>query len=144
MKKIRADLTRGSLLRHLLRLSGPIILSYILQESFNIVDMIFVGRLGAGAIAAVGVSGNLIRLIGVFSLGISTGAGIMVAQHLGARHLERAEHISMQSILLAVVFSVGVTLLGYPLAEQGLRAVRMVDPEVLQLGTAYMLSLIHI
>ena len=38
--------------------------------------MIFVGRLGAGAIAAVGVSGDLIRLIGVFSLGISTGSGI--------------------------------------------------------------------
>ena len=104
MRKTRGDLTRGSLLRHLLRLSGPIILSYMLQEAFNIVDMIFVGRLGAGAIAAVGVSGNLIRLIGVFSLGISTGTGIMVAQYLGARNLAQAEHIAMQSILLAVFF----------------------------------------
>ena len=138
MRKTRGDLTRGSPLRHLLRLSGPIILSYMLQEAFNIVDMIFVGRLGAGAIAAVGVSGNLIRLIGVFSLGISTGAGIMVAQYLGARNLAQAEHIAMQSILLAVFFSIGVTLVGYPLAEQGLLAVRMVDPEVLRLGTTYM------
>ena len=138
MKKARGDLTQGSLLGHLLRLAGPIILSYILQEAFNIVDMIFVGRLGAGAIAAVGVSGNLIRLIGVFSLGISTGAGIMVAQYLGARNLAQAEHITMQSILLAVLFSIGVTLVGYPLAEQGLLAVRMTDPEVLRLGTTYM------
>ena len=138
MKTARGDLTQGSLLRHLLRLAGPIILSYILQEAFNIVDMIFVGRLGAGAIAAVGISGNLIRLIGVFSLGISTGAGIMVAQYLGARNLAQAEHIAMQSILLAVFFSIGVTLVGYPLAEQGLRAVRMTDPEVLRLGTTYM------
>ena len=138
MKKARGDLTQGSLLRHLLRLAGPIILSYILQEAFNIVDMIFVGRLGAGAIAAVGVSGNLIRLIGVFSLGISTGSGIMVAQYLGARNLAQAEHIAMQSILLAVFFSIGVTLVGYPLAEQGLLAVRMRDPEVLRLGTTYM------
>ena len=138
MKKARGDLTQGSLLRHLLRLAGPIILSYMLQEAFNIVDMIFVGRLGAGAIAAVGVSGNLLRLIGVFSLGISTGAGIMVAQYLGARNLAQAEHIAMQSILLAVFFSIGVTLVGYPLAEQGLLAVRMTDPEVLRLGTAYM------
>ena len=138
MKKSRGDLTQGSLLRHLLRLAGPIILSYILQEAFNIVDMIFVGRLGAGAIAAVGISGNLIRLIGVFSLGISTGSGIMVAQYLGARNLAQAEHIAMQSILLAVFFSIGVTLVGYPLAEQGLLAVRMTDPEVLRLGTTYM------
>ena len=138
MKKARGDLTQGSLLRHLLRLAGPIIFSYILQDAFNIIDMIFVGRLGPGAIAAVGVSGNLLRLIGVFSLGISTGSGIMVAQYLGARRLAQAEHIAMQAILLAVFFSICVTLVGYPLAEYGLRAVRMVDPEVLHLGTTYM------
>ena len=138
MKKARGDLTQGSLPRHLLRLAGPIIFSYILQDAFNIIDMIFVGRLGPGAIAAVGVSGNLLRLIGVFSLGISTGAGIMVAQYLGARNRAQAEHIAMQAILLAVFFSIGVTLIGYPLAEQGLLAVRMVDPEVLRLGTTYM------
>ena len=138
MRKARGDLTRGSIFRHLLRLSVPIIFSYILQDAFNIVDMIFVGRLGPGAIAAVGVSGNLLRLIGVFTLGISTGAGIMVAQYLGARDLAQAEHIAMQAILLAVFFSVGVTLIGYPLAEYGLLAVRMVDPEVLRLGTTYM------
>ena len=138
MRKARGDLTRGSLFGHLLRLSVPIIFSYILQDAFNIVDMIFVGRLGPGAIAAVGVSGNLLRLIGVFSLGVSTGAGIMVAQYLGARNLEKAEHIAMQAIFLAVFFSIGVTLVGYPLAELGLRAVRIVDPEVLRLGTTYM------
>lgn len=138
MRKARGDLTRGSIFRHLLRLSVPIIFSYILQDAFNIVDMIFVGRLGPGAIAAVGVSGNLLRLIGVFTLGISTGAGIMVAQYLGARDLAQAEHIAMQAILLAVFFSVGVTIIGYPLAEYGLLAVRMVDPEVLRLGTTYM------
>ena len=138
MRRARGDLTRGSIFRHLLRLSVPIIFSYILQDAFNIVDMIFVGRLGPGAIAAVGVSGNLLRLIGVFSLGVSTGAGIMVAQYLGARNLEKAEHIAMQAIFLAVFFSIGVTLVGYPLAEPGLRAVRIVDPEVLRLGTTYM------
>ena len=138
MRKARGDLTQGSLLKHLLRLAGPIILSYILQDAFNIIDMIFVGRLGPGAIAAVGVSGNLLRLIGVFSLGISTGAGIMVAQYLGARDRAQAEHIVIQSILLAIFFSICVTLVGYPLAKPGLLAVRMVDPEVLSLGTTYM------
>ena len=138
MRKARGDLTQGSLLKHLLRLAGPIILSYILQDAFNIIDMIFVGRLGPGAIAAVGVSGNLLRLIGVFALGISTGTGIIVAQYLGARDRAQAEHIVMQSILLAVFFSICVTLVGYPLAKPGLLAVRMKDPEVLKLGTTYM------
>ena len=62
----------------------------------------------------------------------------MVAQYLGARNLAQAEHIAIQSILLALIFSFGVTLVGYPLAEKGLLAVRMTDPEVLTLGTTYM------
>ena len=133
----RGDLTQGSLLRHLLRLAGPITFGYILQDAFNVVDMIFVGRLGAEAIAAVGISGNLLRLIGVISLGISTGSGILVAQYLGARNHAQASHIAMQAILLAIFFAIGIGIVGYPLAEYGLRAVRTVDPEVIKLGTTY-------
>ena len=138
MKETRGDLTQGGLLQHLLRLAVPITCGYILQDAFNVVDMIFVGRLGPDAIAAVGVSGNLLRLISVFSLGISTGAGIMVAQYLGARNYAQAAHVAMQAILLAILFAIGIGILGYPLATHGLRAVRTDDPEVLRLGTTYM------
>lgn len=138
MDKARGDLTQGSLLRHLLKLAVPITCGYILQDAFNIVDMIFVGRLGPAAIAAVGYSGNLLRLVGIFSLGISTGAGIMVAQYLGARNHAQASYVSMQAILLAFFFSVGIGIVGYPLAEFGLRAIRTTEQDVLQLGTTYM------
>lgn len=138
MNKSRGDLTQGSLLHHLLKLAVPITCGYILQDAFNIVDMIFVGRLGPAAIAAVGYSGNLLRLVGIFSLGISTGAGIMVAQYLGARNHAQASYVSMQAILLALFFSVGIGIVGYPLAEFGLRAIRTTEQDVLQLGTTYM------
>ncbi len=138
MKQARGDLTRGNLLKHLLRLAVPLTLSNILQDAFNIVDMIFVGRLGSASIAAVGVSGNLLRLIGVFALGISTGSGILVSQYLGAGNRAQAEHVALQAILLSIFCSICVTLVGYPLAEQGLLSVRMTDPEVLQFGTTYM------
>ena len=138
MNNKRGDLTQGNLFKHLIHLAVPMTFGYILQDAFNIVDMIFVGRLGPAAIAAVGLSGNLLRLIGVFSLGISTGAGILVAQYLGARNHAQAGHVSMQAILLAILFSIGMTLFGYPLAELGLRSVRMTDPEVVKLGTTYM------
>lgn len=138
MSKTQGDLTQGNLLRHLLQLAVPITFGYILQDAFNIVDMIFVGRLGPAAIAAVGVSGNLLRLIAVFSLGISTGAGIMVAQYLGARNHAQAGYVAMQAILLALFFAIGIGIVGYPLAEFGLRAVRTTDSDVIQLGTTYM------
>ena len=138
MNNRRGDLTQGSLFKHLLNLAVPLTFGYILQDAFNIVDMIFVGRLGPAAIAAVGVSGNLLRLIGVFSLGISTGAGILVSQYLGARNYAQAGHLAMQAILLAVFFAIGIGIVGYPLAEIGLRTVRITDPEVIKLGTTYM------
>ncbi|MDE0634320.1 MAG: MATE family efflux transporter [Candidatus Poribacteria bacterium] len=138
MNKTQGDLTQGNLLRHLLQLAVPITFGYILQDAFNIVDMIFVGRLGPAAIAAVGVSGNLLRLIAVFSLGISTGAGIMVAQYLGARNHAQAGYVAMQAILLAFFFAIGIGIVGYPLAEFGLRAVRTIDSDVIQFGITYM------
>ncbi|RKU14187.1 hypothetical protein C6501_08480 [Candidatus Poribacteria bacterium] len=138
MSKTQGDLTQGNLLHHLLQLAVPITFGYILQDAFNIVDMIFVGRLGPAAIAAVGVSGNLLRLIAVFSLGISTGAGIMVAQYLGARNHAQAGYVAMQAILLAFFFAIGIGIVGYPLVEFGLGAVRITDSDVIQLGTTYM------
>ncbi len=138
MKQTREDLTEGSLIRHLIKLAVPITFGYILQDAFNVVDMIFVGRLGPASIAAVGMSGNLLRLIGVFSLGISTGSGILVAQYLGARNYAQAGHVAMQAILLAIFASIGVGVIGYPLSEFGLRSLRIEDQEVIKLGTTYM------
>lgn len=138
MNKTRENLTEGSILKHLFRLAVPITFGYMLQDAFNIVDMIFVGRLGPAAISAVGVSGNLLRLVGVFSLGISTGAGILVAQYLGARNFAQAGHVAMQAIILAFIFAIGIGIIGYPLAEFGIRILRMNDPDIIQLGTTYM------
>ena len=138
MNKTREDLTDGSILKHLFRLAVPITFGYILQDAFNIVDMIFVGRLGPAAISAVGVSGNLLRLVGVFSLGISTGAGIMVAQYLGARNFAQSGHVALQALILAFLFAIGIGIVGYPLAEFGIRTLRIDDPDIIQLGTTYM------
>ena len=137
MNKTREDLTEGSILKHLFGLAVPITFGYMLQDAFNIVDMIFVGRLGPAAISAVGVSGNLLRLVGVFSLGISTGAGIMVAQYLGARNFAQAGHVATQAIILAFMFAIGIGIIGYPLAEFGIRTLRIDDPDIIQLGTTY-------
>ncbi len=138
MKKSRHDLTQGNIFKNLLHLAVPIFLSNLLQDAFNIVDMIFVGRLGSAALAAVGLSGNLLRLIGVFALGISTGTAIMVAQFIGAKKRAEGEDIAMQALILCVVFAIGISCVGYLLAERGLRLMRTDDEEVIRLGVAYM------
>ncbi len=80
MKKSRHDLTHGSISRALLRLAIPTFVSQLLQDLFNVVDMIFVGRLGPAALVAVAMSGNLLRLVSILAHGISTGTIILVSQ----------------------------------------------------------------
>ncbi len=62
----------------------------------------------------------------------------MVAQYLGARNHAQAGYVAMQAILLAFFFAIGIGIVGYPLVEFGLRAVRTTDSDVIQLGTTYM------
>ena len=131
------DLTVGSIPGHLLQMTGPIILSHILQDAFNIVDMICVGRLGADALAAVTISGNLLRLITIFALGISTGTVILLSQSIGAKKKIQAQSLAVQALFLSIAFSLLVAVFGYFFAEFGLRFLGA-DPAVIQLGTAYM------
>ena len=137
MKKAKYDLTQGSILINLVRLAWPIALSNILQDSFRVVDMIFVGKLGKGAISAVGNSGTLMRLIAVLSLGISMGTLIMVSQLVGAKREAEGVNIAMQALILSVVCALAIGFLGYPLAELGLRQLGA-EPEVIQLGIPYL------
>jgi len=51
--KSKRDLTRGSISQSIWTLAWPMMVGNVLQTAFNVVDMIFVGKLGAEAIAAV-------------------------------------------------------------------------------------------
>ncbi len=137
MRTSKHDLTRGSIPKALLRLAIPTFVSQLLQDLFNIVDMIFVGRLGPGALVAVAVSGNLLRLVSILAHGISTGTIILVSQAIGARKRAESEDIAMQSLTLNVVCALGIGVLGYPLAEFGLWLMG-VEPEVIPLGVPYL------
>ncbi|MCZ6678566.1 MAG: MATE family efflux transporter [Candidatus Poribacteria bacterium] len=137
MKKSKYDLTQGSIPKHLLYLAVPIFWSNFFQDAFSVVDMIFVGKLGSAALSAVALSGNLTRLIGVLSLGISTGTVVIVSQFIGAGQRGQGENIAMQALILSVVCALGIAFLGYPLAEPGLRLLGA-EEEVIRLGVPYL------
>ena len=137
MRTSKHDLTRGSISKALLRLAIPTFVSQLLQDLFNVVDMIFVGRLGPAAIVAVAMSGNLLRLVSILAHGISTGTIILVSQFLGAQKRVQSENVAMQALMLNVVCALGIGCLGYPLAEFGLW-IMGVEPEVILLGAPYL------
>ena len=137
MRQDNRDLTTGKITKNLIFLAIPILMTYILQDAFEVVDMIFIGRLGAPELAAVAMSGNILRLIAVVGLGISTGATVLVSQSIGAKKHTEGENMALQSLLLSVCFSAGICGIGYPLSAFSLRILGAA-PEIVHLGVPYM------
>lgn len=78
------DLVSGSIMRNLWKLALPMMVGNVLQTMFGIVDMIFVGRLGPEAIAAVSLSGSVLFVIMAATTGVSVGTTAMVSRAIGA------------------------------------------------------------
>lgn len=83
------DLTKGKELNVLLALAVPIMLSSLLQMTYNFVDMIFVGRLGSEAIASVGTAGSFINLGYAINALVVIGAGIKISHAVGEQNREK-------------------------------------------------------
>lgn len=122
--------------RSLIRLSIPIMIGMGIHILYSIADMIFVGRLGGDAIAAVTFSGSF--LFFMFSLSsVSVGAQSLIARRIGAGALHGANRAATHALLLGVFLGVVFLFLGQPFAEQMLRLVGARD-QALAMGTAYM------
>jgi putative MATE family efflux protein len=102
MRKI--DLTQGNIIKVIIALAIPIMGSSFLQLTYNLVDMIWVGRLGSNAVASVGSSGFFIALgYGINAL-VVTGAGIKISHAAGKKDdLEVKDYMNAALILNAAV-----------------------------------------
>lgn len=136
MRKPTRDLTEGGILRNIWHISLPIMVGSMLQNTFNIVDMIFVGKLGPAAIAAVGMSGVIMGILYVAIFGIYMGTTAMVARFIGAKEKTKAENVAMQSVILGLFCYVVISMVGYTLAGPMLKGLGASD-EVLIHGVKY-------
>ena len=97
-----SDFTRGNPTRLILRFYGPLLLTSMLQQLYNFVDTMIVGKgLGDNALAAVGNMGSIFFMVIGFSLGLSNGFGLLIAQSFGAKNMEllRRKRVIEQSYL---------------------------------------------
>ena len=106
-------MTEGSIWKSILLFSVPLILGNLLQQLYNTADSIIVGNfLGSNALAAVGSSGSPIYLLIGFSQGIAVGAGVVVAQYLGAKDRKDAQDAIHTSLAIAVILGILLTIGG--------------------------------
>ena len=82
--KYTIDMTSGPFLKKILRFSVPLMFTGLLQLAYNTADTAIVGRfVGKQALAAVGSTGSLVNLFVSLFTGMSIGAGIVAARHIG-------------------------------------------------------------
>src|ERR1700758_4004336 len=84
------DFPIGNLNRSILLLAIPMVLEMVLESLFAVVDVFWVSRLGADAVAAVGVTESVFTLVFGVSLGLGLSTTAMVARRIGERNAEGA------------------------------------------------------
>ena len=106
-------MTEGSIRRKMLGFALPILAGYFFQQLYSTVDALIVGNyLDADALAAVTSTGSYTYLMIGFVAGFATGAGIIIARHIGAGHRERTEKAVHTAVAVGLFFSVLLTAAG--------------------------------
>lgn len=106
------DMTKGSVFRHLVEFSVPLMLGSICQQFYSVVDAAVLGRgVGVNALAAAGATGSLNFFVIGFVMGITQGFSILTAQRFGAGDEKGLRRAITQSVYLAVGIILVVTLL---------------------------------
>jgi putative MATE family efflux protein len=98
----RQDLTEAPIGRAVVLLAVPMVLEMLMESVFAVADVFFVGRLGADAVATVGITESLMTVIYAVAIGLSIGATATVARRIGEHDPARAARAAGQSILLGL------------------------------------------
>ena len=111
------DWTQGSILNNLLTLAWPILISNSLNMLGPIIDMVWVGKLGASAMAAVGLSGQIVMVVNALVMGLFTSLRAMVARRVGEGDDKGANHAFQQAFIIGIGFSALMAVIGVFLSK---------------------------
>src|SRR5436190_3114705 len=102
VKGSHQDYTTAPVGRAVLLLAVPMVLEMLMESVFAVADIFFVGRLGADAVATVGITESLMTIIYAVAVGLSIGATATVARRIGEKDPEGAARAAVQSLALGV------------------------------------------
>jgi putative MATE family efflux protein len=130
------DFTTGSLNRAILLLAIPMVLEMVLESLFAVVDVFWVGRLGADAVATVGLTESLLSLVFAIGLGLSLSTTAMVARRIGEKDPTGAAVAGVQAIALGLAVSAAVGIPCFFCAPQLLHLMGA-SPQIVAVGSGY-------
>src|SRR5690348_13851691 len=136
VKGTEQDFTQGSISRAVLLLATPMVLEMAMESLFAVVDIFWVTRLGANAVATVGLTESMLTIVFSVALGVSLSTTAMVARRIGEKDERGAAIAAVQSIALGILVAVLVGVPGYVFASRMLQLMGA-PPDVVRIGHTY-------
>lgn len=131
-----ADYTQIDLKKAIFLLSIPMILELIMESTFAIADIYFVGKLGASAVATVGLTETYLFLLYSVAMGLSTAVTAIISRRIGEKKKEEAGKSAVQAIILALAASLPFAIAGIFFAKD-LLILMGADPWSVEIGYKY-------
>jgi putative efflux protein, MATE family len=116
MRGTEADYTKIGLKRAILLLAVPMILELVMESTFAVADIYFVGKLGSWAVATVGLTETYLYLLYSIAIGLSMATTAVIARRTGEKKRDKAGVAAVQSVFIAILASLPFALIGviYP------------------------------
>lgn len=124
-KNNEIDMTQGPIFKHMLIMSLSIMGTMVMQQLFNTADLLVVGQFGEpGGVASVGSCSSIINLMINLFIGLSAGAGIVMASHYGAKNTEDASKCLHTSVTLSFIAGIALAVIAWFVAEPLLKLLK--------------------
>ena len=138
-RKHSVDMTEGPFFKKMILFAIPIILSGLLQSFYNAADLIVVNFFTEGdtAVGAIGCTSAITNLVLALVMGLSVGAGVLVAHYVGAKRYGDVRLVVHTSVLVSVIFGVIIAIVGVFISEP-LLVLMETSPAVLPYAALYM------
>jgi putative MATE family efflux protein len=130
------DYTQAPIGRAVVLLAVPMVLEMLMESVFVVADVFFVGRLGADAVATVGITESWMTIMYALAIGLSIGGAATVARRIGEKDAEGAAKSAVQSIILGLVAAAVFGTIGVLFGPQMLALMGASD-EVLRTGATF-------
>jgi putative MATE family efflux protein len=105
------DLTHGNIGKEIWSLAWPMMLTMFFHTMYNMVDAYWVSKISSEAIAAVSISQIALFVMISLGFGITAGSGVIMAMHIGAKNIKKAEQVLGQSFVLSALLAVFFTII---------------------------------
>ncbi|MCK7558321.1 MATE family efflux transporter [Chitinophaga sedimenti] len=112
------EYTSGSIDKAIFLLAVPMVLEMLMESTFALVDIFFVGRLGKAAVASVGLTESVLMIVYSIAMGLSMAATAVVARRTGEKDPDGAAHSAMQAIYIMTGISILVSIAGFFFADK--------------------------